>query len=310
MNRWPDHCRAAAAKINLAIDIVGRRSDGYHEVRMVMQSLQLSDRLRFWRRGDRRVVLRGRGLRELGPIGDNLVCRAVRAVMARRPAAGGVEIELVKRIPPAAGLAGGSADAAAAIRGVDSLWQLGLSREEMMEIAAGIGSDVPFCLDGGTQLAEGRGERLTVLPSLPVQPIVLVKPAAGLATADVYRRLNLPAAVRPDIERVVAAVGAGDWRAVASAMGNSLQPVSQELQPEIGRITGAIAAGGEAFAWLMSGSGPTVFALVPSLAAGRRLRQRLRGQNPGWQCWLTATGLPPAAGGGRQCPTGCPAGWR
>ncbi|NLY89718.1 MAG: 4-(cytidine 5'-diphospho)-2-C-methyl-D-erythritol kinase [Firmicutes bacterium] len=249
----------ARAKINLSLDILGKRSDGYHELESVMQSVSLADELIF--RPAAGVSLTASDP-NLAVDESNTVLRAVRRMQEAAGSARGVEIFLQKRIPSGAGLGGGSADAAAVLVALNRWWGLNLPLPALEEIAADVGSDVPFCLTGGTALVRGRGERVTRLPPLPAVRILLVKPPVSVETAEVYRRFQAAAAGRrPETERMIAAVKNGEIHELTSAWGNLLEKVTSELRPEVAAAKKWLESYG--LPVLMTGSGPTLFALLP-----------------------------------------------
>jgi 4-diphosphocytidyl-2-C-methyl-D-erythritol kinase len=262
----------ARAKINLTLDILGKRPDGYHEVEMVMQSIELHDDLVFCP-ADRDISLTVEGS-DLSPGPDNLVCRAAELIRRQGKIRTGVQIRLVKAIPVAAGLGGGSADAAAALRALNEFWETGLSFSELMSLGEQLGSDVPFCLMGGTALARGKGEQLSQLPACPRLGLVLVKPRFGVSTASVYRAYTPgPAVRRPDNQAMIDAIRNSDIRGIAANLANALESVTIRLHPEIEEIkTKLISAG--ALGVLMSGSGPTVFGLAEDMEAARAMASR------------------------------------
>lgn len=268
--------RNAYAKINLGLDVTGVRDDGYHLLRMIMQQIDLYDTLTFTVGGPAEA---GRGSIHLidesglSPAGDdNLICRAVRMMMDRYDLRADVEIRLVKRIPVAAGLAGGSTDAAAAFIAVRDLLVPGVTDTELMELAVGLGADIPYCIAGGTKLAEGIGEKLTALPSMPECWIVLVKPGEGASTASVYRDLDaLRDYHHPDIDGQIAALGEGDLKGLAERCENVLELVTGKKLPVIGRIEQFFMSQG-AVASCMSGSGPSVFAIFNTLQKAENAR--------------------------------------
>ena len=251
----------AYAKINLSLDVTGRRPDGYHLVRMIMQSISLHDTL-FLERSVRpgiRLQVEGNDSIPCGP--ENLVWRAAEAMISRCRIPDGVDIRLVKRIPSAAGLAGGSTDAAAGFRGLNELWRAGLSAEELCAMGLTLGADIPFCIRGGTMLSEGIGEVLTELPPLPDCRIVLAKPAFDVPTGGVYRALDALADYpHPDIDGQIRALAKGSLEETAAAMGNVLELVTVPAHPEIAALK-EILSGTGAAGVMMSGSGPTVFGL-------------------------------------------------
>ncbi|MCL6638445.1 MAG: 4-(cytidine 5'-diphospho)-2-C-methyl-D-erythritol kinase [Firmicutes bacterium] len=267
----------AHAKINLTLGVLGKRPDGYHEVEMVMQSIALHDTLQI-RKQAAGISLTVAGA-DLPGDGNNLVFRAASLLQAKTGNKSGVHIHLAKRIPVAAGLGGGSADAAAALRALNMFWRLGLSPAELMDLGAALGSDVPFCLLGGTAIARGRGELLTPLSARPKFGLVLVKPAARVSTARVYGAYGAFSGSfqkpRPDCAAMAAALAQGDPDAVARCLANDLEPVTAAMHPEVRRIKEKLLAAGATGA-LMSGSGPTVFGLTGDVDSARLVAARYR----------------------------------
>lgn len=275
----------ARAKINLTLDVLGKRPDGYHEVEMVMQSIELHDVLEFYPSGsDIALTVEGG---DLSPGSDNLVYRAAELVRRRGKIRTGVKIRLVKAIPVAAGLGGGSADAAAALKALNELWETGFTLSELMSLGEQLGSDVPFCLLGGTALARGKGEQLERLPSCPRLGLVLVKPRISVSTASVYRAYNPgPTVKRPDNAAMIAAIRNKDIKGIAENLANALESVTAGMHPEIEQIkTRLIRAG--ALGVLMSGSGPTVFGLAGDLESARAVAGRYKSE--GEEVLVTAT---------------------
>ncbi|WP_347489660.1 4-(cytidine 5'-diphospho)-2-C-methyl-D-erythritol kinase [Desulfoscipio sp. XC116] len=272
----------AYAKINLVLDVLGTRTDGYHELVTIMQTLELHDRLEFSKAGAIKLVVEGA---DLSAGSDNLAFRAADLLRRRSGYAGGANIKLVKRIPLAAGLAGGSADAAAVLRGLNKLWGLGMEMEELADLGAAIGSDVPFCLQGGTALVRGRGERVDPLPGLPPLGAVLAKPPFGVSTARVYHRYDdIVKPLHPDGQGMLRAVRGSDVGRVAACLGNALEQVTVSMYPQIGEIKEIVAAAG-ALGVLMSGSGPTVFGLFDDEFAARRAADGIK--SGGFRVWAT-----------------------
>lgn len=267
----------AYAKINLTLDVLGKRDDGYHEVRMILQPLELHDLVRLSRiEGECWVVCDDEGV----PGGEgNLALRAAKALAEATGFRGGAEILIEKAIPVAAGLAGGSADAAAVLSGLNRLWDLGLSIDELTQIGARLGSDVPFCLMNRTSLAEGRGEVLTPLPPAPRIPVVLARPAwvvDGHKTAEVYRRWSSArVGARPDNAAMIRALERGDLSEIARHLANALEPAAVDLCPAILPLKYAMAAAG-ALGVALSGSGPTVFALAGSEESAEQIARAAR----------------------------------
>ena len=271
----------AYAKINLGLDVLRRREDGYHELRMGMQTVSLCDTLTLTKKEDAGIVLR---CDRAGLPTDrrNLAVRAAEALFTEaerrgvRPM-GGVEIWLSKRIPAAAGLAGGSADAAAMLRGLNTLYGLGFSEEALQAVGLPLGADIPYCVTGGTALAEGIGERLTPLPALPACCIVVAKPSFDLSAAYIYANLRIDsvgAAGHPDMDGVISALRRRDLRALGQVMGNILELPAKKEHPEIERLKKSLReAGAEAAS--MSGSGSAVFGLFENEEQAKRCAEQL-----------------------------------
>ena len=266
---------AAYAKVNLALDILGRRADGYHDMRMVMQAVSLGDTVTVTEAAEGFRLL-AEGL-ELPTGRKTMEQQAAEAFFAAlgRPLPG-LEVRLAKHVPAYAGLGGGSADVAAVLRGLRQLYSPELSQAELEAIGARVGSDVPFCLRGGTCLAEGRGEVLTDLPPLPACEIVLCKPDFGLPTPALFARVDRgDLGERPDVEGMTAALGRGDLDAVAARLGNVFEAVLTGPEAEaVDSIKGILLDHG-ALGAAMSGSGPTVFGLFRDAAAARRAADAL-----------------------------------
>ena len=263
----------ACAKINLALDVLFKRPDGYHEVNMVMQSIGLADTVTL--AAGREDIAVTCNVPNLACDSTNLAYRAAALLRDTLQVKAGAAIHLRKEIPLAAGLAGGSSNAAAVLAGLNRLWQLGLSQAELMTIGAALGSDVPFCLAGGTMRAYGRGELLERLPPLPPCYVVLAKPTVGVSTAWVYSQYRAEnVTCHPDITGMTAFLAAGDYGGVAARLGNVLESVTLPAYPEVARIKESMLAGGAAA--LMSGSGPTVFGLLTDGQEAVRLASRLK----------------------------------
>ncbi len=250
----------ARAKINLTLDVTGRRENGYHDVRMIMQSIALYDGLTMRKIPEPRVELTT-NLKYLPTDDNNLVCRAVQSLIRDYDLREGVSIHLDKRIPVAAGLAGGSSDAATALFGMNRLFDLRMSKQEMMERGLALGADVPFCLLRGTVLAEGIGEILTKLPACPHYYVLLMKPAFGVSTKRVYENLDMSTQlVHPNVDAMVAGICRGNKACVWQLMGNVLEQVTIPMHPVIAQMKMDLIQAG-AVGSMMSGSGPTVFGL-------------------------------------------------
>lgn len=285
----------AYAKVNLGLDVLRRLPSGYHEVKMIMQTVGICDTLTFTRLPEGiRLTVEGEGL----PVGgssagsvpadrSNLIWRAAGQMMERYQVSGGIHIHLHKRIPVAAGMAGGSTDAAAAYRGVNRLFSLGVSEEEMRRMAVETGADVPYCITGGTVLAEGIGERLTALPDAPACHVVVAKPDIAVSTKYVYDNLHADSLTdHPDIDGMARAIGQGDLQGMIRRMGNVLETVTAEAYPVIGQLKNYMEAHGACGA-LMSGSGPAVFGLFDDRAAAENCYDGLRSAGTAKQVFLT-----------------------
>ncbi|SEQ10202.1 4-(cytidine 5'-diphospho)-2-C-methyl-D-erythritol kinase [Piscibacillus halophilus] len=265
----------APAKINLTLDVLHKRNDGYHEVEMLMTTIDLADRLSFEKLDSNQVVIASEN-RFVPNDRRNLAYQAATLIKERYNIKEGVRIHLDKKIPVAAGLAGGSSDAAATLRGVSRLFGLQLSQEELQEIGAEIGSDVPFCVMGGTALATGRGEKLTPLPSPPPCWVVLAKPNIGVSTKDVYSKVQFDDMRHPATKEAISALKQQDFKTLCTTLGNVLEPITTSMHPEVLQIKSRMEkTGGDGV--LMSGSGPTVFSLVAKEEKADRIYNSLRG---------------------------------
>lgn len=255
---------SANAKINLTLDILGTREDGYHEVAMIMQEISLHDTLSMGKINQGislTIVIEGQQ-GTLPADESNLCWKAAALVQKEYNLQEGVEIHLTKRIPMAAGLAGGSADAAAVLKGMNHLFRLGMTEARLCELGARLGSDIPFCIMGGTMLATGRGEVLTRLPSFPRLSVVLAKPPVGVSTAWAYKTYDAGYdGPHPDNEAMLEAIHGGDAHKAAGLLCNVLEGVTETEHPVIADYKRLMMEHG-AMASMMSGSGPTVFGLV------------------------------------------------
>lgn len=265
----------APAKINLALDVLFKRPDGYHEVEMIMTTVDLADRIELKEIDKNGIQILSHN-RFVPDDHRNLAYQAAHIIKERYGVMRGVSITIEKNIPVAAGLAGGSSDAAATLRGLNRLWKLGLSLDELAELGAEIGSDVSFCVYGGTALAQGRGEKIMHLPTPPKCWVILAKPTLGVSTADVYKRLQLSNMKHPDVHGMIEAIRQNDYLKVCKGLGNVLEEVTLPLYPEVANIKDHMKTFG-ADAVLMSGSGPTVFGLVEHESRVQRIYNGLRG---------------------------------
>lgn len=251
----------ARAKVNLGLDVCGRLENGYHEVKMVMQTVDIYDELVFKRRQDPDIILAVDSQDTLGDVSNNLIFRAAKLMKEYFSIKEGIEIYLKKNIPVAAGMAGGSTDAAATMLAMNELFGLGKSKEQLMELAVRLGADIPFCIMGGTALAEGIGEKLTELPAPQKAAILIAKPDIMVSTKDVYENLHLETVEKhPDIDGMIQALKDGSLRGVTDRMENVLETVTIQLYPVIEEIKSFMKEHGAINA-LMSGSGPTVFGI-------------------------------------------------
>lgn len=265
----------APAKINLSLDVLGKRQDGYHEVKMIMTTIDLADRLELTELSEDRIEIVSHN-RYVPDDQRNLAYQAAKLLKERFGVKEGVSISIEKTIPVAAGLAGGSSDAAATLRGLNRLWNLGLKIDELAELGAEIGSDVSFCVYGGTAIAKGRGEKIEHIKTPPSCWVILAKPHIGVSTADVYGNLQLNRVTHPDVEQMVESINSGDYKGICSAVGNVLEDVTFKMHPEVARIKAQMKRFG-ADAVLMSGSGPTVFGLVHHDSRMHRIYNGLKG---------------------------------
>ncbi len=265
----------APAKINLTLDVLYKRPDNFHEVEMVMTTVDLADRISLESRED--GVIQIISTDNFVPNDHrNFAYQAARLIKDTYGIKQGVSITIEKEIPIAAGLAGGSSDAAATLKGLNELWNLGLSIDELAELGAKIGSDVSFCVYGGTALATGRGEKIKEIPAPPNCWVVLAKPKIGVSTAEVYGGLKVEGLEHPNTKQMVQAIETKDYELLCSSLGNVLETVTFKLHPEVIMLKEQMKRFG-ADATLMSGSGPTVFGLVDSEARVSRIYNGLRG---------------------------------
>ncbi|RDU23451.1 4-(cytidine 5'-diphospho)-2-C-methyl-D-erythritol kinase [Anaerosacchariphilus polymeriproducens] len=277
----------ALAKINLGLDVVGKREDGYHEVRMVMQTIHLFDSVEIIVL-ENPVIKVDTNLYYLPSNENNLVYKAAKLLIDEFKISKGVYINLKKFIPVAAGMAGGSSDAAAVLFGINKLFNLGLSLEELKKRGVKIGADVPYCLMRGTALAEGIGEELTPLHPMKKCPVLIAKPAISVSTKFVYDNLKLnEKTVHPDIDGLIKEIEKGNLRGIAKKMGNVLESVTIPVHPEIELIKNEMKDKGALNA-MMSGSGPTVFGLFDSQTKVKEAYEYFRRKNIADKVYLTS----------------------
>lgn len=281
----------ARAKINLGLDVCRRLENGYHEVKMVMQSVDIYDELEFRRRRDPDIILSIDSGDELGDLSSNLIFRAAKLMKEYYGIREGIEIYLKKRIPVAAGMGGGSADAAATMLAMNRMFELNQSKEKLMELALRLGADIPFCILGGTALAEGIGERLRPLPPPPPVSLLVVKPPVMVSTKWVYETLRVDRLMHhPDIDGMVAALEEGNLPGITQRMENVMENVTQTKYPIIADIKEAMLEQGALNA-LMSGSGPSIFGVFEQEAQAREayayLKKKLTAKKGVFQMFVT-----------------------
>jgi 4-diphosphocytidyl-2-C-methyl-D-erythritol kinase len=266
----------APAKINLLLDVIRKREDGFHEVEMIMTMVDLADRLEMEELPRDTIIISSQA--GYIPLDEkNLAFQAARLIKDRYDVRKGVYIHLDKKIPVAAGLAGGSSDAAAALRGLNRLWGLHIPEDELCTLGAELGSDVPFCVTGGTAIARGRGEKLEQISNPPQCWVVLAKPPINVSTADVYGKLRAAELKsHPSTAAMVSAISRGSFSGICDHLGNVLESVTLSLYPEVLQLKESMQRLG-ADGVLMSGSGPTVFGLVNKEAKVSRIYNGLRG---------------------------------
>lgn len=275
----------AYAKINLSLDVTGRLENGYHLVKMIMQTVGIHDVLKFNKTEGETVIVTDSG--ELPAARDNLIYKAVSLMKETYGISGGVRVSLEKNIPVAAGMAGGSTDAAAAMKAMNELYDLGLSLRELQGLGVKLGADIPYCLLGGTALAEGIGEILTPLPAVPGAALLVAKPAIYVSTKEVYEELDsreIPS--HPDVEGMLSAIRRGDLAGIIGRLGNVLETVTASRYPVIGQIKKRMLECGAA-GTLMSGSGPTVFGIFDTVCGAEEALLRLREDNLAPQVFVT-----------------------
>lgn len=255
----------APAKINLALDVLRKRPDGYHDVSMIMQTIALYDTITVKSTWDGIKITSNSSKIPLNE--SNIAYKAAHYLSTKYNVKRGANIHIEKRIPVAAGLAGGSTDAAAVLKLLNKAWDLKLSKTELMDAGRKLGADVPFCIQGGTCLAEGLGERLTVIKSIPDCHILLAKPSVGVSTKEVYQSLKLDEIKeRPDIAGMMKAIDEQNLTGICSKMGNVLETVTTKRHPIIPELKQRLLEYG-AIGSLMSGSGPTVFGIFSDMSA-------------------------------------------
>lgn len=278
----------ALAKINLVLDVLRRREDGYHEVKMIMQTIGLHDDLEIRKTKTPGIQVKT-NLYYLPTNENNLVYKAAKLLMDEFQIRDGVSIQLKKRIPVAAGMAGGSSDGAAVLWGINQMYGLGLSMQALMERGVRLGADVPYCIQRGTALAEGIGEKLSVLPPMPKCTILIAKPGISVSTKFVYENLHandLKPEQHPDVDSMIEAMRQKDLGLLCSRMGNVLETVTIPAYPVINEIKRTMMDNG-AIGSMMSGSGPTVFGIFDSPVAAKQAMKAVRAAKLAKQICLT-----------------------
>ncbi|GAA0102388.1 4-(cytidine 5'-diphospho)-2-C-methyl-D-erythritol kinase [Paraclostridium bifermentans] len=264
------------AKVNLSIDVLGKREDGYHLVEMIMQTIDLYDKLKITEIEENSILIKSNSL-DIPSNEDNIMYKAVNLLKNQFNIEKGIEISIEKNIPVAAGMAGGSSNAAAVLVGLNKLWNLGLSENELKDIGLKLGADVPFCITGGSTLAEGIGEKLTNIKGLPEDLNILVcKPNIFVSTKEVYQSLNMDKVKRrPQNKELIDALQKEDVKFISENMVNVLEEVTSLKYSEIGQIEN-IMIKNKALGSMMSGSGPTVFGLFDNKDCAIKAKEDLQ----------------------------------
>ena len=276
----------ALGKINLGLDVLGRRENGYHDVRMVMQTLYLYDRVTLIKKEEPGIEIES-NLYFLPKDSGNIAWKAANLLMEEFGIPGGIKIILNKYIPVAAGMAGGSSNAAAVLYGMNKMYQLGLSQQELMDRGVKLGADVPYCIMRGTVLAEGIGEILSPLPPMPKCQILIAKPTVSVSTKAVYEAIDSKEIEdHPDIDGIIDGLKKQDLNKIAASMGNVLEKVTIDMHPEIAQIKNCMLEHG-ALGAMMSGSGPTVFGIFRSRKAAQEAYEKVKAQGIAKQVYVT-----------------------
>ncbi len=265
----------APAKINLGLDILGKRPDGLHELAMVMASIDLADRLYLEEIPEDKIIIETNKA-FLPTDKKNHVYEALELIKERFDIKKGLQVKIHKEIPVAAGLGGGSTDSAAALRAVNRLWNLGLSLEELARLGAEIGSDVPYCVYGQTSLVEGFGEKVTPIAPMPQCWVVVVKPRMSVSTRTIFAKIVMDELYHPDIAALVSAIEENDYQKMTANLGNSMEVVTIKKHPIIQQLKDRMLKYG-ADAAMMSGSGPTVYALCHKYSRAKHVFNALKG---------------------------------
>lgn len=277
----------ALAKINIGLDVTGIREDGYHEVKMIMQTVNLFDKITISKVKEPGVSMTT-NLKFLTVGDDNLCIKAAKLLIEEFNITDGITIALEKHIPVAAGMAGGSTDAAAILFGMNKMFKLGLSRKDLMDRGVKLGADVPYCIMRGTALAEGIGEVLSPLPPMVKCPVLIAKPGISVSTKQVYEALDscFDKVVHPDIDGIIEDIKNQDLTAICSKMGNVLEDVTIPMHPVIADIKKCMMDNGAVGA-MMSGSGPTVFGFFNDNKTAKTAKEALTKSGMVKQLYLT-----------------------
>lgn len=277
--------RKAYAKINLGLDVIGRLENGYHEVKMIMQTVGIYDVLTFTKITEGIVITTDNG--ELPTDDNNLIYKAARLMMEKYHISQGVKIHLEKNIPIAAGMAGGSTDAAATFWGMNELFELGAEEKELRDLGVKVGADVPYCIMGGTALAEGIGEKLTPLPDAPNCCLLVAKPDINVSTKYVYEHLDAEGVEKhPDVDGMIDAVKQGSLEGIVTRLGNVLEVVTVKKYTIIDDIKESMLSFG-AMGSLMSGSGPTVFGIFEQESDAQNALKHIKDAGLAKQVFIT-----------------------
>ena len=283
----------APAKINLTLDVIGKRPNGYHDLKMIMQTIDLHDELDVSLTRDKEISLEmNKELPDNLPPEKNLVYKAAQIMQDTFSISNGFHIDLTKNIPAAAGLAGGSSDCAATLLAINELCELQLTKEELCEIGVTLGADVPFCIRKGTMLCEGIGEILTPLPDIPVLWTLLIKPNISVSTAEVYSNLNLNRIYfHPNTKAAIDAITHRDAIALSGQLTNVLETVTFSMHPELADLKEFMLQNG-ALGALMSGSGPTIFGLFRDKMLATIAQKCALAKYPDYTIIMCQTGIP------------------
>lgn len=280
----------APAKVNLTLDVTGKRPNGYHDLKMIMQTISVFDEIKLSLTEEEKIDLHmNKELPDKIPAEKNLVYKAAALMKEKFDIKGGFDIELQKSIPAAAGLAGGSSDCAATLIAINEVCELGLTTQELCDIGVKLGADVPFCIRKGTMLSEGIGEILTPLTPFKDVWVVLVKPDISVSTAYVYTHLDLPnLKYHPDTEKAIECIGNGDISGLSNVLSNVLETVTVPEYPVLTEIKEFLVQNGAAGS-LMSGSGPTVFGIFKNKEDAQRAYDKANEKYIGYDVLICQT---------------------